>query len=593
MQTAKARKAQSPTHGAASRLRSRRSNQETQPPGKQRFFDILKDFKFLPGGRIQAGAGTARNVTLFNCFVMGTIEDSIPGIFRALQEGAVTMQQGGGIGCDFSTLRPRGTRAKGAGGIASGPVSFMDIWDAMCGAILSTGARRGAMMATLRCDHPDIEEFITAKQQPGRLRRFNLSVLVTDAFMAAVRADEDWPLLFPAAGLDAEGETIMREWSGAAAPVPCRVMRRVRARELWELILRSTYDYAEPGVLFIDRINQLNNLWYRERISATNPCGEIPLPPYGACDLGSLNLTQIRLAPFTTQGADRPCGARRRRRRSPCGCSTMSSTCRGFRCRSKPRAHVAHGASALESPASPTLWSCSGCLTAATVRSPSPPKRCARFVTPLIALRLRSRRRRARFPISSATNICREHSSAACPEDIQRRNRKARRPQQPSARDRADRHDQPARRQCLERRGADLCRRLRPQGARRRWKRERIRAHRLCARSVARDCRRRSGASERIRHRRRAAHPRPSRYAGGVAAIRRQFDFQDHQRAARLSVRRVPSRFTIFAYDKGLKGCTTFRPNPVTGDRAERRGGGARSAALLRAGARAGLSAMI
>jgi ribonucleoside-diphosphate reductase alpha chain len=173
---------------------------------EQRFFDILKDFKFLPGGRIQAGAGTARNVTLFNCFVMGTIEDSIPGIFRALQESAVTMQQGGGIGCDFSTLRPRGTRAKRAGSVASGPVSFMDIWDTTCGALLSTGVRRGAMMATLRCDHPDIEVFITAKQRPDRLRRFNLSILVTDAFMSAVRANDDWPLLFPATELDAEGE---------------------------------------------------------------------------------------------------------------------------------------------------------------------------------------------------------------------------------------------------------------------------------------------------------------------------------------------------------------------------------------------------
>ena len=141
---------------------------------EQRFFDVLQDFKFLPGGRIQAGAGTSRNVTLFNCFVMGTIEDSIPGIFRALQEGAITMQQGGGIGYDFSTLRPRGTRAKGAGSIASGPVSFMRVWDAMCGTVLSTGARRGAMMATLRCDHPDIEEFVTAKQHSGELRRFNL-----------------------------------------------------------------------------------------------------------------------------------------------------------------------------------------------------------------------------------------------------------------------------------------------------------------------------------------------------------------------------------------------------------------------------------
>ena len=268
---------------------------------EDRFFRILQDFTFLPGGRIQAGAGTARKVTLFNCFVMGTIEDSIPGIFRALQDGAVTMQQGGGIGIDFSTLRPRGTRAKAAGSIASGPVSFMQVWDVMCGTLLSTGSRRGAMMATLRCDHPDIEEFVAAKQQPGQLRRFNLSVLVTDAFMAAVRGDADWPLVFPAAALDGEGETVLRDWPGAEGPLPCRVMRCVPARQLWDHILRAAYDYAEPGVLFIDRINELNNLRYRERISATNPCGEIPLPPHGACDLGSLNLTRFVRRPFTRE----------------------------------------------------------------------------------------------------------------------------------------------------------------------------------------------------------------------------------------------------------------------------------------------------
>jgi len=268
---------------------------------EDRFFHLLQDFKFLPGGRIHAGAGTAHNVTLFNCFVMGSIEDSMPGIFRALQDSALTMQHGGGIGLDFSSLRPRGTRVRGAASIASGPVSFMEVWDAMCGTILSTGARRGAMMATLRCDHPDIEEFVTAKQQAGRLRRFNLSVQVTDAFMAAVRSDAEWPLVFPAAAFAGEGETVPREWPGAAMMVPCRVVRRMRARALWDLILRATYDHAEPGVLFIDRINQLNNLWYRERISATNPCGEIPLPPHGACDLGSLNLTRFVLAPFTPQ----------------------------------------------------------------------------------------------------------------------------------------------------------------------------------------------------------------------------------------------------------------------------------------------------
>lgn len=265
----------------------------------ERFYGILEDFKFLPGGRIQAGVGTERNVTLFNCFVMGPIEDSIPGIFTGLQEAAITMQQGGGIGCDFSTLRPQGVRAKGVGNIASGPVSFMQVWDAMCGTILSTGARRGAMMATLRCDHPDIDGFIAAKQQAGQLRHFNLSVLVSDAFMTAVRSDGAWPLVFPAAKVEGSGPTLMRAWSGSAEPVPCRIMRTVPARDLWDRIVKATYDTSEPGVLFIDRINGLNNLWYREQISATNPCGEVPLPPYGACDLGSVNLTRFVSAAFT------------------------------------------------------------------------------------------------------------------------------------------------------------------------------------------------------------------------------------------------------------------------------------------------------
>jgi ribonucleoside-diphosphate reductase alpha chain len=268
---------------------------------EQRFLAILQDFKFLPGGRVQAGAGTERNVTLFNCFVMGPIEDSITGIFSALEEAAVTMQQGGGIGYDFSTLRPRGARAKAVGTIASGPVSFMHVWDAMCGTILSTGARRGAMMATLRCDHPDIEEFIAAKQKSGALRHFNLSVQVTDAFMAAVKENDEWSLVFPAATFDGQGEVVMRDWPGYEEKVPCRVVRRMPARALWDRILRATYDYAEPGVLFIDRINRLNNLWYSEHISATNPCGEIPLPPYGACDLGSINLTRFVSAPFSPQ----------------------------------------------------------------------------------------------------------------------------------------------------------------------------------------------------------------------------------------------------------------------------------------------------
>lgn len=266
---------------------------------ERRFYDILQGFKFLPGGRIQAGAGTGRRVTLFNCFVMGTIEDSMDGIFDGLKEGALTMQQGGGVGYDFSSLRPQGMPARSVGAIASGPVSFMRIWDAMCATLLSTGARRGAMMATLRCDHPDIEDFIDAKRSPGALRHFNLSVLVSDDFMLAVRQNQDWALVFPAEDIAGNGEIVERGWSGRQGPVPCRVIRRVRARALWERILRATYDYAEPGVLFIDRINRLNNLWYREHISATNPCGEIPLPPYGACDLGSLNLTAFVREPFT------------------------------------------------------------------------------------------------------------------------------------------------------------------------------------------------------------------------------------------------------------------------------------------------------
>jgi ribonucleoside-diphosphate reductase alpha chain len=239
------------------------------------FYEALEDHKFLPAGRILAGAGTGRSVTLFNCFVMGRIDDSMNGIFEALREAALTMQQGGGIGHDFSTLRPKGAPVLGVGADASGPLSFMDVWDAMCRTIMSAGSRRGAMMATLRCDHPDIEAFIEAKHDPARLRMFNLSVLVTDAFVDAVRAGADWPLIF--AG---------------------RTYRTVKARELWDKILRSTYLAAEPGVIFIDRINAKNNLSYCETIEATNPCGEQPLPPYGACLLGSINLTRFVDHPF-------------------------------------------------------------------------------------------------------------------------------------------------------------------------------------------------------------------------------------------------------------------------------------------------------
>ena len=239
------------------------------------FYRILEDYRFLPAGRILAGAGTNRQVTLFNCFVMGCIPDSLEGIFTQLKEAALTMQQGGGIGHDFSTLRPRGAPVKGVGADASGPISFMDVWDAMCKTIMSAGTRRGAMMATMRCDHPDIEAFIAAKQLAGRLRNFNLSVLVTDAFMAAVKAKAEWPLVF-------DGHTY----------------KTVPAATLWDQMTRATYDFAEPGVIFIDRINAENNLSYCETIGATNPCGEQPLPAYGACLLGSLNLTRFVIGPF-------------------------------------------------------------------------------------------------------------------------------------------------------------------------------------------------------------------------------------------------------------------------------------------------------
>ena len=239
------------------------------------FYDSLTDFKFLPAGRIIAGSGTARNVTLFNCFVMGVIPDSMSGIFDMLKEAALTMQQGGGIGYDFSTIRPKGSIVKGIAADASGPVSFMDVWDSMCRTIMSAGSRRGAMMATMRCDHPDIEEFIAAKSDSKKLRMFNLSVLVSDAFMEALKKGEDWRLTFND-----------------------KIYKVIKAADLWNKIMRATYNYAEPGVIFIDRINEANNLRYCETITATNPCGEQPLPPYGACLLGSINLARLVEYPF-------------------------------------------------------------------------------------------------------------------------------------------------------------------------------------------------------------------------------------------------------------------------------------------------------
>src|SRR5579883_1089699 len=255
-------------------------NEVARTQWEQAFYRILEGFRFLPGGRILAGAGTDHTVTLFNCFVMNIAEDSLVSIFDALREGALTLQQGGGVGYDFSILRPKGDLVKKTGIPSSGPISFMRIWDTTCGVLLSTGARRGAMMGVLRCDHPDIEEFIEEKANPHEFRHFNVSVMISDAFMEAVYQGADWPLVF-------EG----------------RLYRQVKARDLWRKIIDSAYHYAEPGVLFSDTINRLNNLWYCERIVATNPCGEIPLPPYGACNLGAINLTQFITAPFTPQAA--------------------------------------------------------------------------------------------------------------------------------------------------------------------------------------------------------------------------------------------------------------------------------------------------
>jgi ribonucleoside-diphosphate reductase alpha chain len=228
---------------------------------------------------VQAAAGSYRRVTAFNCFVMKDVPDSMAGIMDVAKEAAITMQLGGGVGYDFSGIRPRGARIKSIGSQASGPVSFMGIMDSTCKTIASAGHRRGAQMGCLRVDHPDIMEFISAKANHDNLTQFNISVLVTDAFMEAVKTDSDFDLVF-------EG----------------RVYDTVRARHLWDTILRNTWDWAEPGVIFIDRVNQMNNLWYCEDISATNPCGEQPLPEYGTCLLGSFNLTKYVVPTYAEVG---------------------------------------------------------------------------------------------------------------------------------------------------------------------------------------------------------------------------------------------------------------------------------------------------
>ncbi|HBN54127.1 MAG TPA: adenosylcobalamin-dependent ribonucleoside-diphosphate reductase [Stenotrophomonas sp.] len=274
----------------------------------------------IPAGRITSNAGAQEHkpaTSTINCTVSGTITDSMDGILEKVHEAGLTLKAGCGIGYEFSTLRPRGAFVAGAGAYTSGPMSFMDIYDKMCFTVSSAGGRRGAQMGTFDVSHPDVKDFIRAKREDGRLRQFNLSLLITDGFMEAVDQDADWPLVFPInikeqAELDpASGEEVVwREWPTHEnyivrddGLVACKVYGHIRARHLWDMIMVSTYDYAEPGFILIDRVNEMNNNWWCENIRATNPCGEQPLPPYGACLLGSVNLTKFVRDPFTDKAA--------------------------------------------------------------------------------------------------------------------------------------------------------------------------------------------------------------------------------------------------------------------------------------------------
>jgi ribonucleoside-diphosphate reductase alpha chain len=270
----------------------------------------------IPAGRITSNAGALEHkpaTSTINCTVSGTIEDSMDGILEKVHEAGLTLKAGCGIGYEFSTLRPRGAFVAGAGAYTSGPMSFMDIYDKMCFTVSSAGGRRGAQMGTFDVSHPDVKEFIRAKREDGRLRQFNLSLLITDDFIAAVEQDEDWPLVFPVnikekddVDLADASKVVWREWpthrnyvTRDDGLVACKVYGHIRARHLWDMIMVSTYDFAEPGFILIDRVNEMNNNWWCESIRATNPCGEQPLPPYGACLLGSVNLTTFVREPFT------------------------------------------------------------------------------------------------------------------------------------------------------------------------------------------------------------------------------------------------------------------------------------------------------
>ncbi|RLK50424.1 ribonucleoside-diphosphate reductase class II [Alkalispirillum mobile] len=272
----------------------------------------------IPAGRITSNAGAWEHkpaTSTINCTVSGTVQDSMDDILQKVHEAGLTLKAGCGIGYEFSTLRPRGAYVSGAGAYTSGSLSFMDIYDRMCFTVSSAGGRRGAQMATFDVGHPDVLDFIRAKREDGRLRQFNLSLLITEEFMQAVEEDANWPLAFPLTEREAETDNIdlkdseqviWREWpttepyiNDEKGLVACRIYRTVRARRLWDMIMTSTYDFAEPGFILIDRVNEMNNNWFCEDIRATNPCGEQPLPPYGACLLGSVNLTKFVRDPFT------------------------------------------------------------------------------------------------------------------------------------------------------------------------------------------------------------------------------------------------------------------------------------------------------
>ena len=273
----------------------------------------------IPAGRITSNAGAQEHkpaTSTINCTVSGTVEDSMDGILEKVHEAGLTLKAGCGIGYEFSTLRPKGAFVAGAGAYTSGPLSFMDIYDKMCFTVSSAGGRRGAQMATFDISHPDVTDFIKAKREAGRLRQFNLSCLITKEFMEAVKADAEWKLAFPVTASEAEtdqlnlkdeSQVVWREWPvknkyltrESDGKVACRVYKTIKAQRLWDVIMSSTYDFAEPGFILIDRVNEMNNNWFCENIRATNPCGEQPLPPYGACLLGSVNLTKFVREPFT------------------------------------------------------------------------------------------------------------------------------------------------------------------------------------------------------------------------------------------------------------------------------------------------------